>query len=346
MSKLKVAIVGCGAIAEGIHVPVTALSDQAEVAVLVDKSLPRARRLADRYGVPAVEDDYREIIGKVDAAIVSLPNYLHAPVTIDLLQHGIHVLVEKPMALETGGCDKMIETAHSAGAVLAVGLVCRFFASSLLAKRLIEDGMLGSILSFDLRRGSIYRWSVASDFIFRKEMAGGGVLTDIGVHCLDLLLWWLGDHDSVEYYDDARGGVEADCEIHLRLQSGASGVVELSRTRDLRNSWILQGERGTLEFGLGIDPTIRLRTTEDGLDFTGHAAMGGLVDKRIQDTFRRQLDDFTDAICSHRAPFVPGEEGRRAVELIEECYAVRRPLEQPWMLPDRLELGGSEGARQ
>jgi len=55
-------------------------------------------------------------------------------------------------------------------------------------------------------------WKVASDFMFRKE-AGGGVLADTGAHLLDLLLWWLGDYESVEYCDDAVGGVEADCEL-------------------------------------------------------------------------------------------------------------------------------------
>lgn len=344
MSKLRMAIVGCGAIAKGIHVPVTVLLDQVEVTVLVDKFLPRAHDLADKYGVPVVVDDYRDVIGKVDAAIVSLPNHLHAPVTIDLLQHGIHVLVEKPMALKASECDRMIAAARDADAVLAVGMDCRFFAFSRFFKRFIEDQVLGKILSFDIREGSVYSWSVASDFIFRKEMAGGGVLTDVGIHCLDLLLWWLGDYESVEYYDDAMGGVEADCEVHLRLQCGVSGVIELSRIRDLRNSWIFRGERGTLEFGLGTDPLIRLKTKSNEVDLAGHARWGDMVDTRIQDVFRRQLDDFAEAICSHRVPFVPGEEGRRSVELIEACYAVRQPLKQPWVFLDRLGHGGSEEA--
>ena len=344
MNRLRVAIVGCGAIAEGIHVPMAALSDRVEVAALVEKSLPRARRLAAKYGVPVVVDDYRELIGQVDAAIVSLPNHLHAPVTIDLLQHGIHVLVEKPMALKTSECDEMIRAASDSGVILAVGLISRFFASSHLVKLFIEDELLGDILSFDLRRGNVYNWSVASDFIFRKEMAGGGVLTDIGVHSLDLLLWWLGDLDRVEYYDDAMGGVEADCEVYLRMQCGASGVVELSRTRNLRNSWIFCGERGTLEVGMGTDPLIRLKTRDTDLVLAGHAMRDEPGDKKIQDAFRHQLDDFADAIRSRREPFVSGQEGKRSVELIETCYAVRQPLDQRWLFPEELGHGVLEGA--
>jgi len=334
LDKLKLAILGCGAMTEGIHLPVTALSDQVEVTVLVDRSLPRAGELADKYGVPIVVDDYREIIGKADAAIVVLPNYLHAPVTIDLLQRGVHVLVEKPMALTTSECDKMMEATSDAGAVLAVGLIRRFFASSQYVRQVLEDRVLGDIISFDLRQGTIFSWPVASDFMFRKEAAGGGVLVDIGVHALDLLLWWLGDCDSVAYYDDAMGGVEADCELHLQLQCGVSGVVELSRTRNLRNSWIIQGERGTLEVETGFNPLIRLKTRSQGVFLIGHAMRGETVDETIRDVFCRQLDDFVDAIFNHREPLVPGQEGRRAVELVETCYALRQPLEQPWVLPE------------
>ena len=344
MDKLKLAILGCGAITKGIHLPVTALSDQVEVTVLVDKFLPRASELAQVFGVPTVTGDYREIVGKADAAIVALPNYLHAPVTIDLLQRGIHVLVEKPMALKASECDKMMDAASDAGVTLAVGLVCRFFVSSQYVKQVIEDGLLGSIVNFELRQGSIFRWSVASDFIFRREMAGGGVLTDIGVHSLDLLLWWLGDYDSVVYYDDAMGGVEADCELCIRLRCGVSGGVELSRIRNLRNSWIIRGERGTLEVGIGFNPPVRLKSKNQDVVLTGRTMRGETVDKGIRDAFRRQLDDFADAVRSQRPPFVPGEEGKRAVELIETCYAARQPSKRPWMFPKVVANGMLEEA--
>lgn len=332
LGKLKLAILGCGAIAKGVHLPVTALSDQVEVTMLVDKALPRARELADKYGVPTVVDDYRAITGKVDAAIVALPNYLHAPVTIELLRQGIHVLVEKPMALRAGECDEMIETASNSGAVLAVGLDCRFFASSQFVKQALGNGLLGHIISFDLRHGSIFRWPVASDFMFRKEAAGGGVLIDTGIHALDLLLWWLGDYDRVEYYDDAMGGVEADCELHLRLKCGASGVVEFSRTRNLRNSWIIRGERGVLEIDeKSLNPLIRLKVKNQDVVLAGYVRRGETADDATQDVFRRQFDDFVDAVLDHREPFVPGQEGRHAIELIEACYASRRLLKHPWM---------------
>ena len=202
MEKLKLALVGCGAITKGIHLPVAACADQVQVVMLADKALPRARELADKHGVTAITSDYRDAIGQVDAAVVALPNHLHAPVTVDLLRHGIHVLVEKPMALTVADCDAMIKAADDTGSVLAVGLIRRFYRASRWAKQVIEEGLLGDIVDFDLREGSIYSWTIASDSTFRKE-TGGGVLADIGPHSLDLLLWCLGDYSSVDYYDDA-----------------------------------------------------------------------------------------------------------------------------------------------
>lgn len=337
MTKLNFAIVGCGTIAR-THIEAIASSGDAHVTVLVDKFEPRARRLADSFHVASVADDYRKVIGKVDAAVVALPHHLHAPIAIDLLQQGVHVLVEKPMALNTSDCDAMMKAASGAGTILAVGLARRFFASAQFVKQVLETQLLGDIISFDFREGAIYKWPIASDFAFRKEK-GGGVLADTGVHILDLLLWWLGGYDSLAYSDDALGGVEANCEIHLELQNGATGVVELSRTRDLRNTCVIQGERGIIEVETNFNSRIRLKIKDQDLALTGRAIVAGMTEESLDDIFSRQLEDFVAAIRSKRKPSITGQEGRRSVELIAACYALRQPLKQPWMFLNDAQRG-------
>ena len=147
----------------------------------------------------------------------------------------------------------MISAADRTGAILGVGLFRRFLWSVQFARALIQEGVLGQIESFDFREGGIYDWPVASDFFFRKDAAGGGVLIDTGAHTLDCLLYMLGDFSEVEYFDDAAGGVEANCLIKLRLRDGIVGVVELSRTRKLRGTGIVRGTKGNLEIVLGWD---------------------------------------------------------------------------------------------
>lgn len=334
-SKVRLAVVGCGAVAQIHHVPAIAASDRVEAAVLVDADEKRARELADRFGVREVATDYRELPGQVEGAVVALPNSLHAPVSIELLRRGVHVLVEKPMAMTVAECDAMIEAARAGRAVLAVGLDFRFFESSLLVRNLLRDGLLGEIRRFDLRQGVIPRWPFATDFLLKKEMAGGGVLADFGVHVLDLLLWWLGDLAATEYRDDALGGVESDCDMTLTTASGVTGTVEISRTRNLRNTCVFEGSQARLEVGIwDSDPQVRLSIAGSEVALAGHARRAG--EKGINsglnflDTFIRQIDDFARAIRCRREPFVPGCEGRRSLALIESCYAQRRFLELPW----------------
>jgi predicted dehydrogenase len=337
-SKVRLAVVGCGAVAQIHHLPAIVASDRVEAAVLVDADEKRARALAGRFGVPEVTTDFTVLPGKVEAAVVALPNSLHAPVSIELLRRGVHVLVEKPMAMSVRECDAMIDAARAGRAVLAVGLDFRFFDASLLVRNLLRDGLLGEIRRFDLRQGVVPRWPFATDFLLKKEMAGGGVLADFGVHVLDLLLWWLGELSVVEYRDDALGGVESDCEMVL-ARSGAAdvsnvtGTVEISRTRNLRNTCIFEGERATLEAGIwDSDPEIRLSIADREVALAGHARRAGGGGLNFADVFVRQIDDFARAIRLRREPLVSGAEGRRSQALIEACYERRQPLVHPWSI--------------
>ena len=328
MNELRVSLVGCGAVALA-HLPTIQACPRARASVLVDKSLARARELAERHGVPDAVDDWRAIEGKADAAIVALPHHLHAPAAVDLLERGIHVLVEKPMALTPEECDRMVAAARQSGAVLAVGMVSRFFAAAPFVKRVIEDGVLGSVRSFRVREGYVYNWPVASDFMFRKE-AGGGVLADTGSHVLDQLAWWLGPLELLEYRDDARGGVEADCELRLRTRTGGEGTVELSRTRDLGNRWQITGERGELWTARKFDAPLEIGLVGSPWRLAGAFRDGEGAKESPMACFTRQMEDFVAAVLDRRAPAIDGMAGRTVVELIGRCHAARRELAFPW----------------
>ena len=332
MAGLRLAVIGCGKVSERLHLPVADAFPGVELRALVDRDTDRARSLAQAYGVPDVYGDVGELAGRVDAAIVAVPHHLHVDIACEMLRHGVHVLVEKPMALDVAGCDAMIAAATESGATLAVGLVRRFYEASRLVEELLEDGVIGPVTGFDAREGAVFNWQVATDATFRKEM-GGGVLSDIGTHVLDLLLWWLGEPGDLKYVDDAMGGVEAECELELTL-GGARGVVELSRTRLLRNTTVITGERGRLEIGPGFDPEVTLSFGGSARRLGGHAHVARRPRAtRLEDVFVSQLDDFTAAIRDGRPPLVPGAEGRRSIALMEACRRVRRPLELPWLAP-------------
>lgn len=333
MSRVKLAVVGCGAQAELQHLPAIAGSPDVELVALVDTSVERARLLADRFGAPVVLEDYRKLDGLVDAAVIALPNHLHGPVSTELAARGLHVLVEKPMATTSRDCEAMIDAAAGSGAVIAVGLDFRFLRSTRLVKRLLDSGVCGDVRGVDLRMGNVLppSYVLNSDYLVRKEAAGGGGLIDLGVHAVDLLLWWLGDHEHLEYFDDAAGGVEANSEIHLGFRSGAVGFVEISRVRRLRNTCIIRGTRGILDVGLWTsNGLLRFQPTDEPVIFDAQPTM---PPEPWAEVFSRQLADFVDAIRARRPAFVSGVDAKRSIDLIEACYAQRRRLPEPWNEP-------------
>ena len=333
MTPLRLALIGCGKVTERLHLPVAVACPEVEVSALFDPDMGRAKELASGLDGAQILGSLDEVGQAADAAIVAAPHHLHADIACTLLQRGVPVLVEKPMALDVVSCDRMLEAAEAGRATLAVGLVRRWYEASSWIKASIEAGDLGAVLSVDAREGAVFGWQVVSDATFRRDK-GGGVLSDIGIHVLDLLAWWLGDPEPIAYRDDAMGGVDANCEIELRFPGGAKGFVELSRTRVLRNTTVIRCERGSLTIGPGVNPEIELEHAGRPSVIGGHARMAGSVaSSRLETYFEVQLHDFVDAIRTGRSPFIDGREGRRSISLLEACSRVRMPLDLPWLQP-------------
>src|SRR3972149_2525838 len=119
-NPIRVALIGCGAISEQMHLPVLAGHRVLKLAALVDRDRARAQRFAEGYGVEHVFEDAAELSREtIDAAIVASPPFHHAPCTIDLVRQGIHVLVEKPMATNVADAERMVAEAERAGVGLS-----------------------------------------------------------------------------------------------------------------------------------------------------------------------------------------------------------------------------------
>jgi predicted dehydrogenase len=340
MNRIKIAIIGAGAVAELCHLPAAQRCPELEIVALVDMNQERARSLAQRFAVPHVFSDYRDLPVQVDAVIIALPHFLHAPAASHFLGKGTAVLVEKPMALTEEEGKAMIGAARTSGAVLQVGHHFRFSEGPKLVKRTLAEGRLGEVQGFFLESGFVYDWPVTSGFFFSRAQAGGGVLVDSGSHLLDLLLWWLGDHGDaieVDYRDDCQGGVEAECSLSLALHCDGRpvrGSLLLSRLRQLKNVVEIVGEHLTLEYALWTPNTVRLwptgwdREREAFAYATGRDQATGMVDVHVQ-----QLGAFAQAVGKTGPCLVPGESVLSSVSLIERCYRERQPLHYPWREP-------------
>ena len=339
-AALRLGLVGCGAVAEHYHLPAIMATPEVRLVACVDTVAARAGDLA-RHAGALVCSSHRDLPAHVDAALVTVPNADHAAVAIDLLNAGVHVLVEKPMARTSAECEQMISAAARSGAVLALGHDFRQFPIARCARELFQDELLGAVRRVDVRQSAGSRWPARTSAALTAA-AGGGALLTFGVHLLDLLLWWLGDLRPRAYMDDASGGVEAECLCEFELvTTGAPVAMAVSRRRSLRDTTIVECARGTLEIGIHEPAILRLQPKSGSLVVTGGVDDAAFARAPLRAAFERQLRDFTDAIHHQRPPLVTGTDGRRVVALIEACYAMRQSLSLPWQCHDALPIGAA-----
>jgi predicted dehydrogenase len=334
MPPLRLAIVGCGLAAERLHGPALRGFDGFAPTVMVDRDASRAALLASFFPGAETESDYRQLAGKVDAAIVALPSNLNAVIATDLLNMGISVLVEKPAALTVAEAQAL--AAAEGKASLAVGFIRREAAAVRMAKACLDSGMLGTIRKFSLEDGYPFHWTGISDFRFDPNR-GGGILLDIGTHVLDTAAYWFGDIKVTACHDDNRGGVETDVRIALEAPGGIPGTAELSWNRTLRNTARIIGDKGTLEVEWYRNVAKLTLSGDshslDGVVLTDPALAGG--GETFPLMFLAQLQRWHDAVRSGDSSAMAGAaEALRNVELITSCRERRADMAMPWRLAE------------
>ena len=240
-------MVGCGSVVEQFHLPASTFVPELSIEILVDRDQKRAATLAASYLVPHVATDFREIIGKVDAAIIALPHSLNAGVSCELLDAGISILVEKPMALTAAEAENLLSASKDRKASLNVGYTRRCGYGVQFIRQALRENLLGTITTFAVEDGYPFNWKSAGTEFRLDKNAGGGVLMDLGCHVFDMLMFWFGELTLNSALHDGQGGVEINALVHLETQLGVRGTVELSWERFLRNSAVLEGTAGRLE---------------------------------------------------------------------------------------------------
>lgn len=343
-------LIGCGAVAQQFYLPtLRTLSSLGEVSVqaLVDPSDSARRALAGTFPQAQQIAQLNESNAPDGSlAIIATPPRFHCAQTVDAVKRGWHVLCEKPMASTSVECEQMIASAKSSHRLLAVGLYKRFFPSSRYLKDLFSQGQLGALRSFSISEGGPFRWPAASPSFFNKAQTPGGVLLDIGVHVLDLLIWWLNEPSAYQYFDDAMGGLETNARVELDYPGGARGVLHLSRDWYTPNQYRFVFERGIV--GWKVNDANGLTVQLSGASSALRSQLvtpstPSLSDPAAQlqptnpQSFIAQLRNVAAAIQGRETLLIPGEEGLRSLRFIETCYAHRTLIEQPWFTPAEAE---------
>ncbi|MEH6992468.1 Gfo/Idh/MocA family oxidoreductase [Neobacillus drentensis] len=325
MSKLKVAVIGCGSIAKYRHLPEYKLNKNVEIVAVCDIVAERAEKMAEEYGAQAFTD-YKEVLKLEDIGAISvcLPNYLHAPVSIDALNAGKHVICEKPMATSKEEAEAMIEAAKRNDKKLMIAHNQRFVASHQKAKEIIDSGKLGKIYSFKTTFGhpGPEGWSVdgAGSWFFNKEKAFIGAMGDLGVHKADLMRYLLGEFTEVGAFIETNAKKNTDVDDNavciLRTESGIIGTLAASWAymSGGDNSTIIYGEKGTLRLEDNPEYSLieeyrdgssvyhkldKIQTNEEGGQSTSHV-----------------INHFVESIVENKEPLINGEEGMKSLQII------------------------------
>jgi len=347
----RIAIVGCGGIANGKHMPSLAKLSNVEMVAFCDIVPERALEAAEKYGAEGAKTyaDYREALKDetIDIVHVCTPNDSHADIAIAALEAGKHVMCEKPMAKTAADAARMVEAAKRTGKKLTIGYNNRFRPDSQHLKKLCEDGEFGDIYyakAHAIRRRAVPTWGVFLD----EEKQGGGPLIDIGTHALDLTLWMMNNYKpkvvlGTAYHKLSQKENAANAwgpwdPAKFTVEDSAFGmiVMENGATIMLESSWALNsldvdeakctlcGTEGGADMKGGLrlngEKHSRLFTTEVNLDAGGVAFYDGKQEKDADLEMRKWIE----AIDEGKDPVVTPEQAFVVSQILEALYESAR----------------------
>ncbi len=319
-----------------------------EVVAIAGPDVERCESVAATYDIPHVFADYREMLEiGLDAVSIAFPNALHAPVAVDALQAGCHVLCEKPLADNAANAQRVVEAVRASDRVFMMAFCRRYLLTSMALKRQVDAGTLGPIYHATatwLRRSGIPgfgRWFT------NKELAGGGPVIDVGVHVLDLALYLMGYPEPVsvsgvthaEFGPRGKGtmsygGPVADLSTgHFDVEDFASGLVRFSNGADLvlETSWAgyqiprsnlgltLYGRDGgaRLDHSTGKPHTLDVVTEIGG----SYVQMQPIIDEvEGINEYDREVAAFVQTIRGGAPSPAPVEQGYTLMRIIDALY--------------------------
>ena len=321
----RIALIGCGAIAEAYYLP--ALARHPAVMrnlILVDNDLARAHQMASKFNGNYVLSDYRETLKTVEGAIVALPSHLHHPISMDFLSHGIPVLCEKPLAESADKATEMVEEAYRTGAVLAVDYLQRLIPSFAKVKELLTEGTLGKPLLLQYFVGEEFDWPTVSGFYFNSKVSARGVLRDRGAHVMDHICWWLGRKPNLlSSQIDSYGG--SDAVAHVQFEHDKClGEVKLSWLSKFPCTFMIKCEAGTVKGDVYDYQHIVLaprsgRKKRIQLPYVTKAEIGFTL-----------VTNFINAIGNAAKPLIVGSDVLDSVQFVDECYKAATRFDMPW----------------
>ncbi len=356
MDKVRVGIIGVGWPGQR-HIEGYQKHPDAEIVALSDVNIEAAEQVKSQYNVDGAQifGDHQVLLASdlVDAVSICTPNFLHAPMAIDALVAGKHVLLEKPLSHTLSDGERLAaKVAERSGQAFMIAFNNRYRPDSIVLKQRIDAGELGNI--YYAKTGWLRG---ATEFTLRgwftqRERSGGGPLIDLGVHMLDLTLWFMGNPRPVsvsgsvyhEFNDFMRESIGTEVDVgdlataFIKLDNGATVVLDVSWMSHIEESNVvyaqLFGTKGGAKIsrGIGLESGRREQMTINTTTGTGpgratlvshpefqsmRASEPGFM---LYESFRGEVADFVDSVTQGRQPGATITHGLDVLRVLDAIY--------------------------
>ena len=348
--KIRFALLGYGKVAH-LHAKAIFEANGAQLVAVCGRNEKRRNDFAENFNISSRETIAEAVTyDHIDAIIISTPHPLHHAHTIEALEAGVHVLVEKPMAMNANECTEMIIAAERAQKVLSVVSQRRWYPSAMRIREAIDSGKLGKV---GLGQVTILGWRdeayyKSDSWRGKWDSEGGGILINQAPHQLDLLHWFLGpveriygewDNVNHQYIE-----VEDSAVATIRFKNGAMASLLLSNSQKpgIYSKVHIHGTSGA-SVGVQTDsesmfipgtstitqtPVNDIWTIDGEQELLDHFKEQDIAFFHSIDAdsyfFTLQIEDMVRAIATNSPPLVTGEDGRETVKIIEGIYASGR----------------------
>lgn len=313
-TELRAAVLGAGTIANA-HLEAIQSTQGLTACAVVDIQPEKASQIAKLFNIAAFTD-YRKMIieEKPDVVAIALPHFLHKETAIFAAEHGCHLMIEKPMALNAAECEEIIQAGRRADIRILVGHTQHYMAENIQAKRMIQSGELGKLVMIHDVRHLNYFQDSRPQWFLEKEKSGGGILANLGTHSIDKIQWLTDStvrkvSTSVSHFGH-RGDVEGSGMIYLELTAGIPAtIVQSGYLGASRNETEIIFTKGMLKLVTGNSLWI---------------SRGGSYEKleplSLAKPFELQYADLLTAIRTHSETSCPPEYARGVIAALEAVY--------------------------
>ena len=299
MRTVNVGVIGVGAMGEN-HVRVYHKMEEANLMAVSDVGERALKKIEKKYDAKGYTD-FNELLSNPDIEVVSVcvPTTFHHAVVMEAIKNKKHVLVEKPIAYTLKEAEEMIKAAKEANIILATGHVERFNPAVQKAKELIEDGVIGDIVSaFAKRVGPL-----------PPRIKDVGVSIDLAIHDLDIMNY-LFEEEVTQVYGTMNSILD-DCdfedhaEIMVSFDNETTGIIEVN--------WLTPYKRRELEL-TGTDGIISVDYIKQSIEVYGK--FGQDIEIKHEEPLKGELKSFLEVVVNNEEPVITGEDGLKALEMV------------------------------